>query len=77
MKGTDLAPEGQTWVCCACGKTARSRYGFDAEGNRTTRQRWDESCAMNAELFSNTRLVFGDSGLVVDIKKTEATANVG
>lgn len=51
MKGTDIAPEGTVWVCGACGKRARSRYGFD-EGRRSTAldAGWDESCMLNAIL---------------------------
>lgn len=28
-EGTELAPEGKLWVCLACGKTSKTRYGFD------------------------------------------------
>ena len=37
------APEGTVWVCCACGKTARHRYGDPGTS-------WDESCSLNAVL---------------------------
>jgi hypothetical protein len=57
MKGTELAPEGKLWVCMACGKVSRTRYGFlegDAQrmpdGTRVASRGWDESCMMNAEL---------------------------
>lgn len=36
------APNGATWVCGACGKTARNRYTW--EGG------WDESCMLHAVL---------------------------
>lgn len=50
--GTDIAPDGQVWICTACSKRARSRYGFDAAGNSTAISHgWDESCAMHAALF--------------------------
>jgi hypothetical protein len=49
--GTDLAPEGMVWQCMACGKRARSRYGFDAQDNDTKIDYgYDESCMMHAEL---------------------------
>lgn len=45
VKGTDLAPEGQVWVCNACGRRAKSQYGFD-ENNKSTAVggSWDSSC---------------------------------
>lgn len=50
-EGTKLAPDGQLWVCEACGKRARSRYGFDALGRRTSLDYgWDASCMLNAIL---------------------------
>lgn len=49
--GTDLAPAGQVWVCGACGKRARSQFGFDAAGKSTKLDRgWDESCMLNSVL---------------------------
>lgn len=42
--GDYVAPEGQIWVCGACGKTSRSKYGNQAQYG------WDESCVMNAVL---------------------------
>lgn len=44
------APEGQVWVCGACGKTSRTRYGFDATNVRVASPGWDESCMLNAVL---------------------------
>lgn len=44
MERGDLpAAPGTTWVCAACGKTSRTRYGLDEAG-------WDEACMMNAVL---------------------------
>jgi hypothetical protein len=43
MKEPRIAPEGQIWVCGACGKTSKDRYG---DRNSS----WDESCALNAVL---------------------------
>ncbi len=51
LEGTDLAPEGAVWVCGACGKRSRTRYGFDADNKRTPLSYgWDESCMLNATL---------------------------
>lgn len=43
-----VAPEGQEWVCCACGKTAEHKYG-NWGGYKASRG-WDESCMLNAVL---------------------------
>lgn len=37
------APVGQIWVCGACGKTSKNRYGDDHSP-------WDESCMLNSAL---------------------------
>lgn len=51
IDGTDLTPEGQIWICGACGKKARSRYGFDSFNRSTALSAgWDESCTLNAVL---------------------------
>lgn len=49
--GTTPAPDGQLWVCTACGKRARTRYGF-TETNKSTAldYGYDESCMMHAVL---------------------------
>jgi hypothetical protein len=60
------APEGQLWVCCACGKTAEDRYGFEGEHSHG----WDESCMLNARLFDKTRLVYGPHGRVKEVKES-------
>ena len=58
-----LAPDGMLWVCFACGKTAKNRYGT---GPRVS-PRWDESCAMNSVLQPEEVLVYDDDGRVVRI----------
>jgi hypothetical protein len=51
IAGTAYAPKGQIWVCTACGKRARTRYGIDDVGAHTNIDYgWDESCAMHATL---------------------------
>jgi hypothetical protein len=54
--GVTLAPKGYIWVCQACGKRARSRYGFD-ENNKSTAidYGWDESCMMHAQLCEEVK----------------------
>lgn len=55
--GTTPAPDDQVWVCGACGKTSRTKYGVLANGSRkmpdgeyVASQGWDESCMMHAIL---------------------------
>ncbi len=68
MNGTDLAPEGTVWVCSACGKRARSRYGFDAEGKRTQIDPgWDEACMLKAVLCKSERRPDGAYELAVPL----------
>jgi Holliday junction resolvase RusA-like endonuclease len=61
MKGTDLAPIGQVFVCGACGKTSRTRYGYYVDedghswptapdGQLVASPGWDESCLLHAVL---------------------------
>lgn len=38
----NIAPKGMIWVCGACGKRTKDRYGTDGG--------WDESCMLNAVL---------------------------
>lgn len=48
-----LAPAGCLYVCRACGKTSKSRAGFDPQTGRNlpdTTRGWDESCTMNSVL---------------------------
>jgi hypothetical protein len=50
VNGTTRAPADQVWVCGACGKTSRTRYGFDDSNKSVADRGWDESCMMNAVL---------------------------
>ena len=55
MSGTDrFAPEGYLWVCVACGKTAKDRYGI--EGTKSAG--WDASCMLNSVLAKETDLEY-------------------
>lgn len=58
-----IAPEGEVWVCLACGKMSRDKYGFDP----ITRG-WDESCMLNSALIRQSRLVI-DNGRVIRVKE--------
>ena len=49
-----IAPEGQLWVCCACGKTSPHKYG----GDPATTRGWDASCMLNSVLVPVESCVF-------------------
>src|SRR5689334_19239416 len=55
----NIAPPGKLWVCCACGKTTRDKYGNEG--------RWDESCMLNSILSDESHLVRGANGRVTEI----------
>jgi len=59
-----FAPEGKLWVCHACGKTAKDRYG-----GKDAMDMWDESCMLNSELFDESDLERNEWGYVVNIRK--------
>lgn len=48
--GQTLAPEPCRWVCTACGKTSRTRYGYDRDNKQCSERGWDASCMTNAVL---------------------------
>jgi len=52
-----LAPDGKVWVCAACGKMSRDRYGDSAISYG-----WDESCFLHAFLADRERLTLSQSG---------------
>jgi hypothetical protein len=52
-----IAPDGQVWVCLACGKTARDRFGLEPHANG-----WDESCMLNAALCYEDKLTRSEDG---------------
>lgn len=52
-----VAPAGYLWVCCACGKTSKDKYG-----GPTASEFWDESCMLNSNLFPEKDLVFNEDG---------------
>jgi hypothetical protein len=44
------------WVCMACGKVSKDRYG-----NGGTTHGWDESCFINSVLVNEDYLVWNDT----------------
>lgn len=63
-EGIKIAPKGKIWVCLACGKTSKNKYGdeFSQSG-------WDASCFLNSVLCDEDKLVFGKDGRVKRIKE--------
>lgn len=58
MADKRIAPDGAVWVCGACGKTHKDRYGMEGEGSRG----WDESCMLNAVLCHESPRLFTKTG---------------
>ena len=61
--GNEQAPAGKIFVCGACGKLSRWRYGFDSnnqdadpQGRPYTSHGWDESCMLNCALVDTTEI---------------------
>lgn len=54
--GNKRAPAGHVYVCGACGKVSRWRYGFDDKNRTDASMGWDESCMMNAALVPEDRI---------------------
>ena len=67
--GTTPAPDGCIYVCCACGKTSPTRYGFDARNRNVAMPGWDESCMCNAALFRKDDLITKPNGRVASIRE--------
>lgn len=63
----EIAPDGSLYVCLACGKMSKDRYG-DMKISRG----WDESCFLNCDLFEENRLVI-ENGLVIKVLDKEET----
>ena len=59
---SEYVHDGKTWVCTACGKTSKDRYG-DIE---TTRG-WDASCFVNSHLVDDTLIIRGEDSRVKEI----------
>lgn len=74
MDGTELAPEGQAWVCLACGKTSRSRFGLDKGNKNVAMKGWDASCVLNSQLIQEDWIVETENGLVRKIDVPDQSA---
>ena len=48
------------WVCTACGKVSKDRYG-----SKGTSKGWDESCFVNSVLVKEDHLVWNDTKTIV------------
>jgi hypothetical protein len=57
LTGTDIVSDDLIFVCLFCGKTSKSKYGFDKVGKNCAQYGWDESCMMNCELFKKDSIV--------------------
>jgi hypothetical protein len=58
----ETAKPGSLFVCCACGKTSTTIYGFDElTGESTASRGWDESCMLNAKEFAVDLLDWNDT----------------
>lgn len=57
-----IAPDGQVFVCGACGKRSRDRYG-----NLKINFGWDESCMLNCILCYEDKLVI-ENGRVTKVE---------
>jgi hypothetical protein len=64
QKGDNIAPDGYVWVCLACGKHVKDKYGERGSG-------WDESCMLNSVLVPADRLVLASDGRVHEIREQE------
>lgn len=57
-----VAPEGQVYVCGACGKRSKDRYGY-----QKIDQWWDESCVIYSFLCYESHLLFHPTGYVREV----------
>lgn len=56
------APEGQVFVCLACGKQSQDKYGI-----RKISPGWDESCMLNSSLCHKDKLTYDKDGKVTKV----------
>lgn len=69
--GVALAQDGQVWICAACGKTSRTKYGFDDDDRWVADRGWDESCMLNAVLVYADSIQRNERGIVTAAKEVE------
>ena len=73
--GTTLAPEGQIYVCMACGKTSKTKYGYDKQDKDVAMYGWDVSCMLNSRLIPEKWVVERSEGgrvLKIDVPPESA-----
>jgi hypothetical protein len=66
--GNTVAPEGFVFVCSACGKRSRDKFGTQPISSG-----WDESCMLNAMLCEESALTLDSRGRVLEIKAVVGT----
>lgn len=62
----EIAPEGEVWVCQACGKMSKDKYGF-----QKISWGWDESCMLNSALFKESELVIEDNRVIKILRESD------
>ena len=60
--GNEIAGVGKVFVCSACGKRSKDKYGYQKIDSS-----WDESCMMHAVLCEESMLVIDGTGRVIKI----------
>lgn len=61
-----IAPDGQLYVCGACGKRSKDRYG-----DQPIDQGWDVSCMMNSVLVYENSIELSPNGRVIKAQSVE------
>lgn len=62
-----IAPDGQVYVCGACGKRSKDRYG-----DKAIDRGWDESCMMHAVLVYENSIELDSNGRVKRAQSVES-----
>lgn len=60
-----VAPKGQVYLCAACGKQSRDKYG-----EKKIHHGWDVSCVVNSVLVYEDSLVY-ENGQIKSAKAVE------
>jgi hypothetical protein len=66
MSVYEPAPDGQIFICGACGKESKTMSGIYENGAEAALGSWDESCMLNAILCYTKK---GEGGLWVAVEK--------
>jgi hypothetical protein len=62
--GNQVSLDGQVWVCQACGKRSRDKYGDHA-----INPGWDVSCMLHSILVHEDKCVLDEHGRVKEIQE--------